>query len=321
MERPGNVARQFVGLIPASGVLTSVRSALVLLALMVWLAFPAPIDAQQRTDLPSSFSSPQFRAPAIDAKQLADYQRAGHTFPTDRRGGGIQEAIPEKYNDRYQKWKKEFLASESSRGQWDAYAHHRRLVLTITISADLRNGARTGNYEWDDSGSLIAATIALGPEIDEGYPNPVYYPVLSSLKRLKPKLTVWHILAAAKIAHEFDHVNQASAGGPRYLLQTEIAHAYNAILLSNGHNTRDSRLIELARELGRTPVELREEREYLAEEKTMRYLLDRITNGATRRMLLNSVKQTIGRYATNFGIRFTLMNGPGEMTCRLKTCE
>ena len=178
-----------------------------------------------------------------------------------------------------------------------------------------------GQIRWDDSGSLIAATIALGPEIDEGYPNPAYYPVLNSLKRLKSKLTVWHILAAAKIAHEFDHVNQASAGGPRYRLHSEIAHAYNAILLSNGHNTRDARLIELAREPGRAPVELREEREYLAEENTMRYLLDRITKGATRRMLLNSVKQTIGRYATNFGIRFTLMNGPWGMRCRLKTCD
>ncbi|HSE37385.1 MAG TPA: hypothetical protein VLG74_08800, partial [Blastocatellia bacterium] len=268
-----------------------------------WLAFPANLGAQQRTDLPDPSSS-QVRALAVDGKYLDGDKRVGHTSHRERTGGGIQEEIPKRYNDRYLEWKKEFLASATGRGQWDTYAHHPRLVLTITMSADQRDGARTDKYEWDDSGGLIAVTITLGPQIDEGYPKPAYYPVLSSVERLKTKLKIGNILAAAKIAHEFDHVNQAYAGGARFRRQTEVAHAYNAILLSNGYDTRDPRLIELSQELGGTPVELSEEREYSSEENSMRYLLDRFKDGDRRRALLGRVKKTIGLYAQNFAERF-----------------
>jgi hypothetical protein len=303
MENFSYVARQFLSGIPAPEVGTSVRSVLVLLASLSWFAFPAHLGAQQRTDLPDP-SSPGFLAPAIVGEHLDGHKSDGHTSSSKGRTGGIQEEIPEKYNDRYQKWKKEFLATETGREQWDAYAHHPSLVLTITISADKRDGARTARYEWDDSGELIAVTITLGPHIDEGYPSPAYYPVLSSLGRLKSDLKIGNILAAAKIAHEFDHVNQAIAGGARFRRETEIANAYNAILESNGHNTRDPRLIELAREIGGTPVDLCEEREHCAEENALRYLLDRITNRAVRRAFLGRVKKTIELYAKNFEKRF-----------------
>ena len=75
------------------------------------------------------------------------------------------------------------------------------------MSADPLDGARTGKYEWDDAGELVAVTITLGSQIDAGYPNPAYYPVLNSLQGLKSKLKIGNILAAAKIAHELDHVS------------------------------------------------------------------------------------------------------------------
>lgn len=296
------VAAQFLGLIRSLHVITSGRFALVLFASVSWLTFPAHLGAQQQSDLHDPSSS-QFRSLAVDGKYLDGDKRAGHTSHRERTGG-IKEEIPAKYNDRYLEWKKEFLASATGRGQWDRYAHQPRLVLTITISADRRDGARTDKYEWDDSGDLIAVTITLGSQIDNGYPNPAYYPVLSSMERLKSKLKIGNILAAAKIAHEFDHVNQANAGGARFRRQIEVTRAYNAIFLSNGHDTRDSRLIQLSQEMGGTPMELCEEREYGAEENAMHYLLDRITNRAMRLAFLDRVNKIIGLYAKNFAGRF-----------------
>lgn len=163
------------------------------------------------------------------------------------------------------------------------------------------NGATTSKYKWNDSGNLYAAAITLGSQIDKGYPDPIYHPVLSSLELLGSTFAVnGQILAAAKIAHEFGHVNQASAGRARYRVQNEMASVYDAILLSNGHNTRDLRLIELAPEMGGTPVEISEDREYWAEANTMLYLSDRIGKESARRSLLASIRHTIERYRKEF---------------------
>ena len=105
------------------------------------------------------------------------------TSGRDDNVGGIKEEIPAKYLERYQAWKNEFLASESGRQQWHRYATDSTLKLTITVTRDNAEGATTGKYKWNDNGQLIAATIVLGNRLDEGYPNPIYFPVMNSLSR------------------------------------------------------------------------------------------------------------------------------------------
>jgi len=133
-------------------------------------------------------------------------------------GGYTKEVIPVEYKPRYQKWKKEFLATPTGRGQWEMYAHNPRLVLTITVSGDRFNGAITDKFEWGDSGHLIAVTITLGGRLDEGYPGPEYYPVLSSLKPLVESDSISkHILAAAKTAPEKEPARNNYSSNLAYL--------------------------------------------------------------------------------------------------------
>lgn len=317
MRRPVKITRYRLGRVPALAGITGgpslrlVPSFFILFSSMLWFVLPANLNAQERDSgsastklrqqgLPESPSSAaatrrQFEAAACDEYPISSQPA----------NGGIKEVIPDKYKKRYEEWKKEFLASEIGRRQWEMYTHQPRLVLTITVSGDRRDGAHAGKFTWDDSGNLIAATITLGPRIDKGYPDPVYYPVLSSLERLKSSFAVsGKILAAAKIAHELGHIDQALDDGARYRRQNQTAPVYNAILLSNGHNARDPRLINLAREMGRTPVEISEDREYRAEANALRYLMDRITKESLRRSLFTRIEQAIDRYAKRFGERF-----------------
>src|SRR5262244_2571496 len=46
--------------------------------------------------------------------------------------GGIREEIPDRYKTRYQQWKAEFLSTPIGQAQWEVYARHPHLVLTIT---------------------------------------------------------------------------------------------------------------------------------------------------------------------------------------------
>src|SRR5437016_11164367 len=156
---------------------------------------------------------------------------------------GIHEVIPKKYEKRYQEWKDEFLSTDIGRAQWEMYAHHPRLALTITISGNNPQGATTGKYKWNDSGELIAATITLGSQADQGYPSAVYYPVMNALQPFESaSLINGTVLAAAKIAHEFGHVmKMAGTPEPLYHLQGQLAPVYNKIFLSNGYNTQDPR--------------------------------------------------------------------------------
>src|SRR5947209_489777 len=98
--------------------------------------------------------------------------------PTD---GGIRLNIPEKYKDRFEKWKTEFLSTEFGRRQWDAYANNKEFILTVEVSDKKGKGAGTDRYLWNDEGKLVGATISFGDQIQDGYPNPIYYPVMNSL--------------------------------------------------------------------------------------------------------------------------------------------
>lgn len=238
-----------------------------------------------------------------------NHQQAGARDATPKpraAGGGIREDVPGKYRARYERWKNEFLSTETGRRQWEAYAQSGRLTLTVVVSDDDRHGAGTSKYEWDEAGELVAATVTLGCRIDEGYPNPIYYPVMNSLAPGFSSLPVsGDILAAAKIAHEFGHVKQAaSVGGDLYRLQNQLIPIYNRILLGNGRNPADSRLLELARRMGGTPVEIWENREYWGEANAMLYLRDRITDESEHRVLFARIMQSVGLYAKDYAARF-----------------
>lgn len=204
---------------------------------------------------------------------------------------GIREVIRDKYKKRYEEWKKEFLSTETGRSQWEMYAHKTKFRLTITVSDDNPHDARTDQYEWDSSGTLIAATITLGCRLGEGYPARGYYPVIGSLG------DEWYshakkILAATKIAHEFGHV--ISTGSDReFERQTPLMLAYNGILLGNPHNRWDARLTDLEQQLGGTPVQIWADRECRAEANALLYLRDKINEGLVPRSLLNRIVRNL----------------------------
>ena len=232
--------------------------------------------------------------------------------------GGIREVIADRFKEKYEVWKSEFLSTEIGRRQWETYATNDHCVLTITISQDNRHGASSGKYKWDDSGQLVAATITLGARLDDGYPNPIYYPVMNSLAPPELSYVVGgDVLAATKIAHEFGHVlRTASSNGERYLLQSQLIPQYNRILLSNGRNIRDPRLVDLARRMGGTPVEIWEDSEYWGEANAMLYLRDRLTKENLRCSLFTRIKRTVALYAENYAERFDRIAESSAPACR-----
>jgi len=220
--------------------------------------------------------------------------------------GGIKEEIPDKYKERYLAWKAEFLSTDTGRTQWSAYEQNTKLVITISISCKDKYGAGTGKYKWSDTGELVSATISLGCRIDEGYPNPIYWPVVNSLAPDDNSFFVSrNILAAAKIAHEFGHIKQASTtDSTLYQLQNQLIPTYNRILLSNGHNQDDPRLIDLSKRMGGIPVQIWENREYWGEVNAMRFLRERIVKESDKRVLFAKITRTVDMYAKGYADRF-----------------
>ncbi len=223
--------------------------------------------------------------------------------PTD---GGIKEDIPDKYKDRFEKWKTEFLSTDFGRQQWDNYAKDRRFVLTILIAENRGKGAGTDKFLWDDEGNFVGATITLGAELDEGYPTPVYYPVLNSLA---PDVTSYSIsgklLAATKISHEIGHVNQAAKGNMKFLqLQNKLMPVYNSIFLRNGLDTTDKKLVDLAQQMGGTPIEIWESREYWSEVNAMLFLTQRIGKEGYYCHVFNKIRRNLKEYARDYEQRF-----------------
>jgi hypothetical protein len=219
---------------------------------------------------------------------------------------GIHEVIPKKYERRYQEWKTEFLSTDIGRAQWDMYAKHPRLALTITISGSNSKGAGSGKYKWNDAGELVAATITLGSEIDRGFPSSVYYPVMNALEPFQStKLIGGNVLAATKLAHEFGHVMRISSTPQSlYNIQVQLVPAYNKIFLSNGHNVNDPQLVEMAKKMGGNPVEIWEDREYWGEANAMLFLKDRVEKEKFHCRLFARIKQAVEEYAKDYEQRF-----------------
>lgn len=220
--------------------------------------------------------------------------------------GGIKEIIPEKYETRYLAWKKDFLSTEAGRDQWALYENNPNFTLTITVSRDNAEGAATGKYRWDPSGKLVAATITLGSRLDNGYPNPIYFPVMNSLMTTGSFVPIsGTTLAATKIAHEFGHViRTAQVDAHLYQLQGQLIPQYNKIFLANGRQDGDPKLVDLARQMGGTPVTIWEDREYWGETNAMVYLRDRITQSDMRCSLFTRIRQSVDLYAKPYEKRF-----------------
>ncbi len=223
--------------------------------------------------------------------------------PTD---GGIKEIVPAKFQVKYQNWKDELLSTEFGRQQWEDYSNNKQFVLTITFGDKQGQGAGTGNYQWDESGALVGATITLGNKLDTGLPNAVYFPVMNSLSSDEPKYKInKNLLAAAKFAHEFGHVNQtAKMNGELFQLQNKLMPVYNEILLKNGYNINDRKLIELTEQMGGTPVAIWENREYWGETNAMLYLFDRLSKESFYCPVFSKIKRNISLYAKDYEERF-----------------
>ena len=219
---------------------------------------------------------------------------------------GIREVIPDKYQKRYDEWKTEFLSTDIGKAQWEMYAHHPRLVLTITIISSNSQGAGSGKYRWNEAGELVAATITLGSRLDQGFPSSVYYPVMNALEPFESaKLISGNTLAAAKLAHEFGHIMKiSSTRQDLYSLQVQLVPVYNKIFLSNGHNVNDARLVEIAQKIGGNPVEIWEDREYWGEANAMLFLRDRVEKEKFHCRLFAKIKRAVEEYAKNYEERF-----------------
>jgi hypothetical protein len=270
----------------------------LLLASFLWLAPSQRIKAQQPNT--TGLSSMNLR---LGTGAFARNESPALAAPDS---GGLREVIDDRYRSRYQEWKNEFLSTEIGRAEWEMYAHHPRLVLTITVAGSNPQGAGSGRYKWNDSGELIAATIVLGSQIDQGFPSSVYYPVMNALEPFESRQLIGgKVLAATKIAHEFGHVMKI-AGTPAalYHLQGQLIPVYNKIFLSNGYDVNDPRLVELAKKMGGSPVEVWADREYWGEANAMLYLRDRVAKESFHCRLFGKIKQAVEEYAKNYEERF-----------------
>lgn len=244
------------------------------------------------------------------AELLAEYHGSAVTNKTGRvranEQPGIREDIPARYVARYQQWKREFLATETGRQQWAYYKTNPNFSLTVVVTRDNPEGGTTGNYKWNDDGKLIAATITLGCRLDDGFPNPVYFPVMNSLVPAETAHKIdGEVLAATKMAHEFGHVNRtAKNDASLYQLQSRLMPKYNEIFLSNGRDANDPRLLQLASNMGGTPVEIWEDREYWGETNAMLFLRDRFSEDSFRCQLFNRIKRSVDLYARGYEERF-----------------
>lgn len=212
----------------------------------------------------------------------------------------IVEDVPIKWQENYQQWKAELFSAEVGRSRWKAFENDDSFTLTVTVSEKYIRGAGTDAFEWDADGRLIAATITLGYELDLGFPEPVYYPVLHSISAISSyrKAIRRGALAGAKFAHELSHVENAKLeNAEEFLLQKQLMPVYVSIFLSNGQNAADKKLRELADQMGGTPVELWSAREYASELDTLDYLAERLANDRQRCLVFRRLKRNLNDYS------------------------
>lgn len=216
--------------------------------------------------------------------------------------GGIREDIPAKFRAKYEKWKAELLSTNFGRSEWERYAKRKDFTLTIKVTSERGKGAGTDKFKWDDDGNFIGATITLGADLDEGYPTPVYYPVLNSLSPADIPFSInGKILAATKLSHELGHVNLTAQSNMFSLqLQNKLVPQYYSIFLNNGRNTNDKKLLEIVDQIGGTPIEIWESREYSSEINAMLYLQERLGKEIFYCEVFNKIRRNVKEYARDY---------------------
>ncbi len=225
---------------------------------------------------------------------------------------GINEIVPARFTPRYSKWKSELLATEFGRKLWAEYEKHPTFQLKIVVTEDRKFGAGTDDFKWNDRGELVAATIHLGKDLDRGFPDAIYYPVMNSLSGPRASMNFdGTILASAKFAHELGHVGQtAETNGVIFQRQDKLIANYYKIFLKNGYNADDPRLVEVVSELGARPIEIWENREYWSEVSAMRFLIQRLANDGSYCSVLKRIRANVGNFAAVYRPRFLLLEDP-----------
>ena len=240
------------------------------------------------------------------------FKNSSAFYPTSRTinnldESGIKVKIAKKYEERFQKWKAEFTSTAFGREQWDFYEGNKNFLLTINISDDKKQGAKTDDYLWDEDGNFVGATITLGNKPEKGFPDPVYYPVMNSLA--SGKSVEGDILAATKLAHEIGHVNQTfKENKENFELRTKLTPVYISIFLKNGHNTNDEKLVALAEQMGGTPMKIWESREYWSEVNAMLFLKEKFSKEIFLCNVFGKIKTNVETYAKNYEERFGAMD-------------
>lgn len=220
--------------------------------------------------------------------------------------GGIKEVVPTEFQKRYKRWKDDLLSTDFGKNLWAQYANKSDFILTIKVSDKDSRGAGTTDYRWNENGELIGATIFLGGNLDKGFPDPNYYPVMNSIAEFNAKREIsGNTLAATKFAHEFGHINLTfESNHEKIKLQNNLMPRYRDIFLSNGYNLNDPKLIDLVAKMGGTPNEIWENREYWGEATAMNFLIEKTKNKVFQCSLLNRISNNINTYAKNYEDRF-----------------
>ena len=190
--------------------------------------------------------------------------------------------------------------------------------MKIIVSKHENQGAGTGEYLWNEEGKLVGATIILGSKLDKGFPNPVYFPVMNSISTFSlPGEISNETLAATKFMHEFGHVNITKRTGRMiFQLQNKLIPDYNKILLSNGYNTNDPRLLEMADKMGGTPVEIWENREYWGEANAMSYLLEKVKTTDYFCPVIKKINYNVITFADPYKERFfQIASSKSDLSC------
>jgi hypothetical protein len=263
-----------------------------------------------------------FSSTSVDAAWLLnDYHSSnvndGPKTPRPDNVFGIKEDIPKQYLARFQKWKDELLGTQYGSDLWDKYTKKTDFLLTIRVSSSRKNGAGTDDFEWDSNGKLIAATVTLGKDLDKGFPDPVYYPVMNSLSTPGEVHSInGDLLASTKIAHEIGHVAfTAQANSQTFQKQNRLMDSYYDIFLRNGFNTRDPRLVSLETELGARPLAIWEDREYWSEVSALHFLAQRIEKSPFYCSVMNKIKSNLNDYASGYESRFDLTTLTRRFNC------
>ena len=252
-----------------------------------------------------------------DSGIYKNFKNSSDFYPTSRTvsgltESGIREAIPDKYKAKFQKWKAEFLSTDFGQRQWEFYANNENFLLTVRISEDKKQGAKTDDYLWDENGNFVGATITLGSQPEKGFPDPVYYPVMNSLAAENSLASVeGDVLAATKLAHEIGHVNQTfKENKENFELRSKLTPVYISIFLKNGHNNQDEKLIEIAEQMGGTPMKIWESREYWSEVNAMLFLKEKISKELFFCSVFGKIKINVETHAKNYENRFDEMQIP-----------